>query len=427
VPASGGVTAAATDFHEAPKRRGLRYAATRLATIGDQVVVALTNFALTLAIGRAFGADELAAYGIGLSIALMVQGLQRHTITIPLLLKPAARVQRRRGAVIGAQALILFTALAAMTAALLLAQAIAAPRFVHLVLAASAVCLLVYLELEFARAFLTKIGRPALLLAGAAFYALVAASLAFAALTQRISFETMLFVLGGAMLLHAGAVLAVSGTLSLRDGARLLGLDIKRYGGWAAAATATYAGYNHVPLLIVGAIAAPIHAAVFVAARSLLQPLQIVLRGLDVADKSAFAELRAHPWSRKTARFTLTLVVLYALIGGVIGIAVGLGAERLMMLAYGPKFAGQGSALVAWVPAYILLSVSTPLESLVYARKAFRGYFAIRGLASVVAIAAAFPLVAWHGGVGAVIACAIGWLVAVAGTGLMLARGRPPE
>jgi O-antigen/teichoic acid export membrane protein len=423
VPASG-VTAAAADFTQTDTRRGWRYAAIRFATVGDQVIVALTNFGLTLAIGRAFGAAELAAYGMGLSIALMVQGLQRHTITIPLLLKPAASVERRRGGVVAAQAIVLLFALAVTGVAILIARTIDASHLAQSTLLASAVCLIVYLQLEFARAFLTKTRRAGVLLGGALFYALVAAALALAALTQRISFEAMLTALGGTMLLHAGAVIVIARSLSFRSGVRTLGTDIKRYGGWAAAATATYAGYNHVPLLIVGAIAAPIHAAVFVAARSLLQPLQILLRGLDVADKSAFAELRAHPYSQKTARFTLKLVALYALIGAAIGVVVGLGAEYLMTLAYGQKFSGYGGALLAWVPAYILLSVSTPLESLVYARKAFRGYFAIRGLASAVAIAAAFPLIAYFGGIGAIAACAIGWFVAVAGTGLLLVRGQ---
>jgi O-antigen/teichoic acid export membrane protein len=65
-----------------------------------------------------------------------------------------------------------------------------------------------------------------------------------------------------------------------------------------------------------------------------------------------------------------------------------------------------------------------PLESLVYARNRFAAYFAIRGAASAVAIAAAFPLIRWHGGIGAIAACAIGWFVAVAGTAIMLFRKR---
>jgi O-antigen/teichoic acid export membrane protein len=422
VSASGGVTTAAAGFAAPPKRRGLRYLAVRFATVGDQVIVALTNFALTLAIGRAYGADELAAYGLGLSIALMLQGLQRHTITIPLLLRPQATVERKRGGALAAQAIVLLAALVAIGAALLLAWQMSASRFVHLVLLASAACLVVYLQIEFARAFLAKLGKTSLLLAGAGFYALVSAILALAALAHWIAFATLLFTLAGAMIGHAAAILAISKSFSPREGVRSLGADVKRYGGWAAIATATYAGYNHVPLLILGAIAAPIHAAVFVATRSLLQPLQILLRGLDVADKTAFAEIRADPYSAKATRFTLKLVALYGVIGAAIGAVAGLAAEQLLTLAYGPKFSGHGAALIAWVPAYIFLSISTPLESLVYARKAFRAYFAIRGLASVIAIVAAFPLIVWYAEIGAIAACAIGWFVAVAGTTILLVR-----
>jgi O-antigen/teichoic acid export membrane protein len=398
----------------------MRGASTRLATVGDQLLVALTNFGLTIAIGRAFGADELAAYGIGLSVGLMTQGLQRHAITIPLMLRTAAWVRRNGGAVAGEQLFVLLPAVVMGLLALLAAN-VSPSRFVYLVTLSSAVCLLVYLQLEFARAFLVKLGRPWLLLAGAGFYAAVTAMLAFAALAGAISYEWLLGGIAFAMLLHAGAVAFAAGRIAAKAGRQQLVADAKQYGGWAVAATATYAGYNHVPLLILGALAAPIHAAVFVASRSLLQPLQILLRGFDVADKNRFAELREGQPARA---FILKLVALYGVVGIMFGTAAGLGAEQLLALAYGQKFAGYGAAVSAWAVAYALLSISMPLESLVYARNRFAAYFAIRGAASAVAIAAAFPLIRWHGGIGAIAACAIGWFVAVAGTAIMLFRKR---
>jgi hypothetical protein len=82
------VSLAATRAGEAAPARAAwtRYAVTRFATIGDQVLVSLANFGLTLAIGRAYSAKELASYGIGLSLGLMVQGVQRHALIIPLML-----------------------------------------------------------------------------------------------------------------------------------------------------------------------------------------------------------------------------------------------------------------------------------------------------------------------------------------------------
>ena len=84
----------------APSRSGC-------ATVGDQVIVAVTNFVLTLVIGRVFSAEEFASYGIGLSIGLMLQGLQRHAVTIPLMLEPDARVRRRASAFSAAQSALL--------------------------------------------------------------------------------------------------------------------------------------------------------------------------------------------------------------------------------------------------------------------------------------------------------------------------------
>ncbi len=396
----------------------LRGAGTRLATVGDQLLVALTNFGLTIAIGRAFGTDELAAYGIGLSIGLMVQGLQRHAVTIPLMLRTAEWASRNRGGVAAEQLVLLLVALFAGAIALAISY-FSLSRFAFLAALSSTVCLFIYLQLEFARAFLVKIGKPWLLFAGAVAYTLIAGALSFAALRGIIRYEWLLGGLATAMLLHAFAVVLLSGRLAPTQGAQLFLADTKQYGGWAAAATATYAGYNHVPLLILGAVAAPVHAAVFVAARSILQPLQILLRGFDIADKNLFAELRE---GKGTSRFIWRLVVLYALVGILFGTAAGFGAERLLSLAYGDKFAGYGAAIVAWVPAYVLLSISMPLESVVYARNCFAAYFAIRAVASAVAIAAAFPLIYRYAEIGAIAACAIGWFIAVLGTSLMLLR-----
>lgn len=413
---------AATGTSAAPVRRGLHYAVTRLATVGDQVLVALTNFGLTILIGRAFGAEELGAYGIGLSIGLMTQGLQRHAITIPLMLRPARWVERKRGGVVAEQALVLGIALFVSAAALFAVWAAGASRFTEMIVMASATCLIVYLELEFARAFLVKIGKPVFVLAGAVFFAVSAGALGVAALAHWIGFETLLAGLGVALLVHAAGVIALARSFSISEGVRLLGADLRRYGGWAGIATATYAGYNHVPLMILGAVAAPVHAAVFVATRSLMQPLQILLRGLDVADKTLFAEKRPEADAAGASRFTLKLVALYASIGALFGALAGLGAEQLLSLAYGTKFAGHGAALVAWIPAYVLLSASLPLESLVYARKSFGSYFAVRGVASVIAIAISVPLIARYAEVGAIAACAAGWFVAVTGTAAILLR-----
>jgi O-antigen/teichoic acid export membrane protein len=305
------------------------------------------------------------------------------------------------------------------------ATLIGATRYPRLILAATAVCLVVYLQLEFARAFLVKLGRPWLLLASAAWYAGVSAVLVLAALAHRIDYETLLAVLGAAMVMHALGLVGAAGAPRLRQGLRLLAADLRRYGGWATVATATYAGYNHVPLLILGALLAPLHAAAFVATRSLMQPLQILLRGLDVADKSGFSQGAGAPRERAALRFTLRLAVLYAAVAGLFGAAMAFFADRLVVLAYGAKFADAAPALIAWVPVYVVLSITMPLESLVYARRDFRLYYLIRGIASLLAIAAALPLVTRFAETGAIAACGIGWLVAVAGTVILLKRGTP--
>jgi O-antigen/teichoic acid export membrane protein len=407
-------------------RERSRMSVARLAAVGDQVVVSLTNFGLTVAIGRAFSAEEFASYGIGLSIGLMVQALQRHAVTIPLMLRPHERIRQRHQAVLAEQFIMLLAVLVAGAAAIGGASLLGVSRYGHMITAASAVCLVVYIELEFSRAFLIKIGKPWFLLASAGWYALVSLLLAVGALAHRLDYETLLFALGGAMILHALSLIAVAGWPAWRKGARLLRFDIARYGGWSAAATLTYTGYNHVPLLLLGALAAPIHAAAFVATRSLLQPLQIILRGLDIADKSMFSDVAKQPYTRETFAVTITLAALYACVAIAFCAMAGLFADRLLTLTYGPKFADFVPALLAWIPAYVLLSVAMPLESLVYARRDFLRYFQLRGIASIVAIAVSLPLIIAYFETGAILACALGWFLAVSGTFIRLLRGTRP-
>lgn len=400
----------------------LSRAQVRIAAVGDQVIVALTNFALTLALGRAYPAEDFAAYGIGLSIGLMLQGIQRHSVTIPLMLQPAATVQREIATVLGEQVLTVALAAGLGAIAYAIAALVGHERYGLMIVASSAVMLFVYLQLEFARVFLVKIGRPWLLLASAGWYCAVAATLSAAALWFGLRYPMLLAVLAAAMLVHLAALPALTAMPALRAGWLRLRTDLARYGGWSAAATFTYTGYNHVPLFMLGALAAPTAAAAFVAARSLMQPLQILLRGFDIADKSRFAELGQAPAGATQRAMTIRLIAIYAGIGLVFAGLVALAAEPLITLAYGNKFAGHGAALAAWAVTYVLISVAMPLESLVYAREQFARYYAMRGVASLVAIAAAYPLILRFDEVGAIAACGIGWLLAVAGTAALILR-----
>lgn len=405
------------------KRQWRSHAAIRVATVGDQMLVALANFALTVSVGRAFGAEEVAAYGIGLSAGLMIQALQRHAIIIPLMLRAPARVIRRRGGIFAQHSMVLAAGLACGLSGLVLEEVAGLPRFGCLIIAASAVSLLVYAELEFARAILVKLGRPFLLFGSSVWYAVVAAALTAASLNGLVSFDGVLALLAAAMMVHALILFTLAEEFSLRLGLQLLASDARRYGGWALIATLTWSGYNHLPLFVLGALAPPIHAAAFVATRSLsLQPLQILLRGLDIADKAMFAKCGNAPHSRAAFRLTMKLAGVYALAASLFGGVASFFASDLVHLAYGGKFASAGPALLAWMPVSILISIALPLESLVYARQVFRSYYLVRAIGSVMAVALTVPLIAW-GEIGAIAACGAGALLAVTGTMFILLKG----
>jgi O-antigen/teichoic acid export membrane protein len=244
----------------------------------------------------------------------------------------------------------------------------------------------------------------------------VVSLLAAGALAHDLEYWMLLAALCAAMLLHLAAICILVGNFALGQGFRLLIDDCRKYGGWAAVATGTYAGYNHVPLLVLGALAPPIHAAAFVATRGLMQPLQILLRGLDIADKSSFTKGAGTPHEDTALRYTIKLAVLYAGAAGLFGLIIGTWADQIVTLAYGSKFVGLGPVLIAWIPVNILISLTLPFESLVYTRQAFRGYYFVRGVASALAIVLVAPLVMLLSETGAIVACAVGWFATVAGT-----------
>ena len=67
-----------------------RYAWTRIATISDQLLVAFTNFGLTLAIGRTFSHQDLAAYDPALFAMLArVYGSKHRLKGDPFWMSPA--------------------------------------------------------------------------------------------------------------------------------------------------------------------------------------------------------------------------------------------------------------------------------------------------------------------------------------------------
>jgi O-antigen/teichoic acid export membrane protein len=391
--------------------------------VGDQSLVAVANFWLTVTIGRAFTPGELAAYGIGLSAGLMVQALQRHTFVIPLLLQRQSVALRRAGGLL-AQHWMMLIFVGSLTGAVFIGARLAgASYYIQTILGASGVCFLVFAELEFARAMVTKLNRPLLLLLGALYYAGLCGIAGYMALMGWMNFVQVLVWLAAGAVVHAIGVSICVGEFHFVLGWRILAQNLRRYGAWSIVAMATYSGYNQVPLFILAAVSAPYHAAVFVAARGLLQPLQILLRGMDIADKALFAECAQAAEQREAFALTLKIACLYGAASLSFGLLVAIFADSLLELAYGSKFAGESGVLIAWIPVFTLVGCMMPLESLIYARQAFRGYYIARAAGAVAAIGLTLPLTSALGASGTVLSCAAGALLAIIGTLLLLQRG----
>ena len=391
----------------------------RIVPIADQVLFAVSNFLLAVVLARYYPSNVVAAYGIGLSVGLILQALQRHTLIIPLAvgkkIKNPAIARRWLGIhFIAIGCMLSFTAvlLAFVTQFLM-------NSYVDMIAISILAIITIYMQNEFSRVFLIAIGRTGFLLFPALLQLLVVGFIAIAPPEGPYAYFVILSALIATALLNAALLIFLSGVPDWVLGDRHLRRLIKRYSGWGTVGVIAAAGYNHVPLVILGVLSEPIYAAAFLTTRNLLQPSQILMRGLDIVDKRKVGDIRARGYQAMVGH-TKRLCLLYTLVAGVFGLMVSLGGNDLLELIYGSRYAEFGFVLALWAGIYICMAALFPLESLAYAADRIRTYYLVRTVAGVAASVAAFPLIAGFDTAGAVGACLLGWLIMISGTYLML-------
>ena len=279
---------------------------------------------------------------------------------------------------------------------------------------ATLACGLTYMQADFDRMLQVKrdlvIG-PAILSAA---YFLVNALTCAAVVFLKMPFWAAMLVLAGFGLTKAGVVMALTSRPNLVWGARFLWHDLRVRAKFSFTGSLAYAGYNHIPLVILAASAPPVQAAAFVAMRSLAQPLQTIIRALDIADKNTIREQAAGSTSGLRAVFWKTQAMYLGVVAVVLAL-IAVAAPYLVRLAYGHQYDGMESLAIWHCSIAALLAFMLPIESLVNILKIYRQHLVWRALSAAAGIGLSLALCKTWGAYGAATATAAGWIIAIFG------------
>jgi O-antigen/teichoic acid export membrane protein len=195
-------------------------------------------------------------------------------------------------------------------------------------------------------------------------------------------------------------------------GSRLLRRDIRRHLTASVLGVAGFSGFSHIPLFILGAIAAPVHAAAFVAVRALVQPLGIVLRSLDVIDKNIFAAASVRTPDALRTMFWKQ-IFLYSLfaVGACMGIL--LFGRPFMGWLYGHLYDDYYGVLLGWTAIFAMMALTFPLETVIVKQGRLTLYNLWRLGAGAAGAVLSVTLIPFWGANGAILACLGGWIISV--------------
>ncbi len=399
----------------------MRSGLSRLLPVFDQVLFAASNFILAIVLARFHSAEVVAAYGVGLSVALILQAMQRHVIIIPLNVTRKIRNTKFAQTWLGAHFIATGCMLSFVGVICSLVTQLLMNGYVNLIAFSVLALIVVYMQAEFGRAFLIATNRTGFVVLPATLQVLAVLYIAYTGSAAPYGYLQILFVLVSVALVSALCMVVLAGGVEWTHGDRLLRRLMKKYAGWGSVGVIASSGYNHVPLFILGAYAAPIQAAAFVTMRNLLQPSQVLMRGLDIVDKRKVGELRFVDGS-SIRRKAFSLCMIYTTVAALFAMVVVLSGAYISELVYGPEYADFAHLLLQWGAVYVLMALLLPMESLAYASDRTSAYYSIRIVAGLVAAIISFPLVWNFGAAGAVTGCLIGWLITVSATFALLRK-----
>ena len=393
---------------------------TRVLSLLDQVLFSAANFFMTVTIAKFFSTEQLAIYGVTLSIALVLQGIQRNVYVIQLSLLTRRNFEALRKFVTSQHTvlmvvwLVLFAILNSVTVLFFKQHA----DFV----AAATMCCLIYFQSEFDRSVFFKVGSHIYSAVWSFMFFLLVCAIPVIHLftVVDVSFAEYCYAVSVLFLLKSIFVARLGGGFHFRKGAHYLAQSIRRNLRWSALGMIGFAGINHAPVFALSILSTPAAVAAFTVYRSFTQPLQVILRSLDVVDKNSYAtKLKKEGFS--IASLFWRTFFRYLSLGIVLGSLLAVVGYFLVPVLYGPDVTGHRVTGILFIIIAILITLSGPIESVVYSRGKQKQYAFSRLIAGVGATALSFALAPSGADLGGALAALLGWVLSTAG-GIFIIR-----
>ena len=383
----------------------------RLITLGDQLCFSVANFLLSIILARFYSEVELSAYVIGLSIVLTIQGLQRSCYVVQNAVLAPEILRRRASKVMGQQFIVwgaLVTIQSLVTACLFVYSD---NTYYHFVAVSTIVSTLIYTQLEFDRVIFIKHDKYMHAAAASIGFLIFTGVMFFIVPAYEVSFLILMGLVGAYMVLKMVWLFYATVFPDLFWGMRLLKRDLKRNLVSSVIGVIGYSGHNHIPVMVLGWYAAPLQTAVFGAMRGLMQPLQIIIRSLDIVDKNLFQKNVRIAGNMR--HVLIRQLMIYGGLSILVIIATLLFGKWIIYFSYGTKYMDYDYILVGWSFIFSMLAITYPLETVIIQLNALNKYNYSRIISGFIGIILSLMLWEPYGAMGAIIACLAGWSVSI--------------
>ncbi len=386
----------------------------RVAALVEQLALSGANFIAFLVLARHLSPADWGAFGFAYALLLFMQGFQRASVTIPMIPYSArgAGWSATRHAWAGMNLGLGLLCAAGLAAVAALLQTMGGGWLGQAFAMASLLALPMFLH-EFARRAAIQEGRADLLAAmGVAYAVVLILGVLWPGAAGRGAWSACIAWAAAAAV--AAAVYATKGetAVRLRGAAWPRSPGYRHYVGWATLSHLGHSGYNFGVQAILAALAGPAAVGAFHACRTLVQPVSVLLNAMDGIDKPRAAAALATGGPAAMRRVLWHSLATMAVLALPVLTVAALWATPLLKLAYGERYATQGTLVAAWCIASVCMLLAQPVESGLYMSHRTRALFFGRAAAAAAGTGLALWWVPLHGATGAVAALAAGFFVA---------------
>lgn len=396
----------------------------RALSVSDQAFFSASNFILMLLLARYYSDTDVAGFGIGLTVAIIVQGtLQNLYIAKHSVLLPSA-FARRNKKILAQHLIVLVTIIAAEIITGLgfafFSQVPLHTHYLQTITISMVVCTLLQGHLDFDRVALIKHDKYKLSFFASIVFLILNLALLFSAQYFNLGFFAIMFIMGGYAATKILLLLSLIGRPDFFWGWRLVKRSLQKNTIGTVACMAGSTGITHAPLFVLGISAPPLQSAAFVALRGLIQPLNIIVRSLDMVDKNAFQTSGVITKELMKKLLFKQLILYVGLSTCTITGTLVLG-KFVLNLIYTDRYEDFFPVLVGWAFLFSTMTVCYPIETVLVRLSRLNLYNYLRIGAASISVGLSFLLCPLYGALGAIISCLVGWGIS-AGISVWLIR-----